>query len=613
MRVTSNMMFAAGVGALQNKQQEMMKVQEQSSTGMKINRPSDDPSGTFRHLLFSTDLTGVQSLQKTSNLATQRLNMGDVKIGNIHDSMLQAQDMVMKYAHSSVGGDPDLLKLFAQDATALYQDVLSLANAELDGVPIFGGGRTTSPFDESILKATSVRIQENGVGTISEGPTWFSSRASISANTEYTPPSDQEGENTHYTISLVAGQYVVAVNGVKQDDAVPVTVESGQLPYLDLGDGAIFTLAGSPREGDVYSFDVVPDGEVYRTTTVQRQGGGGAASVIVDVDYQPPDEESGNLNTSVQVIASAGQYNVYVNGTVQETPLTAIEEAGRPPYLELGNGIILNLGAETREGDMFSFTIEPVDTSDEYASTPVQLRREGGEADLTDYYAGYTATIAEHHNINEVPLSVKVSYLAANQEFEIDINGVTQPRQRASFGEPPTLNLGNGITLNVAGQPSPGDTFYFEVIPDYKGGSEDRPIQITNGKKLPGNMTGSELMEGSGPLGRNVNILGSLAALRGAFLRANPDEVAAQLDRIREGGAQTSDFQAITGVRGVQVAATNAILVSDEASLQEARANNSEVDLFDVISRLQQTSQTMQTMATAERQILNTSLIDFIS
>lgn len=613
MRVTSNMMFTAGVNSLQNQQQEMMQVQEQSSTGMRINRPSDDPSGTFRHMLFNTNLTGVQSLKKTSGLASQRLTMGDVKIGNIHENMLQAQDMVMKYAHSSVGGDPDILKLFATEALALYQDVLSVANSELDGVPIFGGGRTDVPFEDSDLKATNVRVQTNGTGMMADSPAWYTSRADV-ADSGFTPPFDQENSSeTTYKISVLAGQYEVDINGVRESSPVAVTEEPGKLPFLDLGNGAIFTLSGLPREGDVFSFGVRPGVDGFKATQVQLQGSGGATSATVGGEFDPseyaPFIEGANISFKVSV--SEGEYKLDVNGVRQTEPLSVIKESGRPTYVDLGNGVTFNIGDIPKEGDIYVFDVESV--NEEYKATQAQLYRSGGDKDLTNYYTGFSAHVAEDHSILDVPLSVKITYLASNQEYEINVNGIQQPSVKASTGRPPTLDLGRGLSLDVVGQPQVGDVFYFEVVPGYKGGAEDRPVQVVNGKTLPGNITGSELMEGSGNLGRDVNILGSLAALRGAFLRADPEEVAAQLDRIREGGAQASDFQSITGVRGIQVEATNAILISDEASLQEARANNSEVDLFEIISRLQRVSQALQTMATAERKVLNTSLIDFLS
>lgn len=611
MRVTNNMIFNAGVGALQSQQQDMMRLQEETATGMKINRPSDDPSGTFRHMLFSSNLSEVQSLKRTSSLAAQRLSTGDISIGEIHESMLQAQDLVMRYSHSSVGGDPDTLRFFTTEVSSLYDNVLAVVNTELDGVPVFGGGRTHRPFDESRLAATPVRFQENGAGRMVDPPTWYQSSAGIS-EFGFSPPADQEeGATTEIWISYQAGEYEVDINGAREPAPISVTSgESGEPDYLDLGNGVLFTLGSTPREGDRFSFNVTQEDGYYRTSNVRREGSDIASSVTVSGAFQTPDGQEAEDATAYTLLVNHGQFEATVNGVPQGEPLAVTHEAGRPSYVDLGNGVHFNLGEVPKEGDLFSFHVVP--TTFGYGGSVVQTQRHGGIVDRSQSYAGFTASVADDHTLSDLPLSVKVSFLAANQEYLVDINGVEQPPQRATPGPPASLDLGRGLSFNIIGKPQTGDTFYFEVVPEYRGGAQDRPIQVLDGQTLPANVTGAELIEGAGRLGRDVNILGALAALRGAVMRADPEEVASQLDRVRGGGEQVSNFQAITGVRAVQVEATNAILASDELMIQEAQANNSEVDLFALMSQLQQVSQAMEMMATAERKVLNTSLIDFI-
>ncbi|OSM06103.1 hypothetical protein MAIT1_01056 [Magnetofaba australis IT-1] len=73
-----------------------------------------------------------------------------------------------------------------------------------------------------------------------------------------------------------------------------------------------------------------------------------------------------------------------------------------------------------------------------------------------------------------------------------------------------------------------------------------------------------------------------------------------------------SDLQAITGVRNVLMESVNTTLTDDQLILEETKALNIEVDIFEVMSRLQETSQAMQIMTVSERQVLDTSLLDFI-
>ncbi|MBF0628187.1 MAG: hypothetical protein HQL91_08190 [Magnetococcales bacterium] len=394
MRVTNNLLFKSGSMAMQNQQQEILKVQEQSLSGNRTNRPSDDPSGAYRHMIFSSDLSGVQSLKKTTQSSAERLTLADSHMSQLHDALLDAQDLVLQLGQSTVGGNPSTLKAAAQQPLAWYQDMITTANSELDEVPLFGGGKGRAPFDPANLTTTSVRVKHAGSGSLAE-----------------------------------AGSGFVA------------SVTDGQVPA-------------------------------------------------------------------------------------------------------------------------------------------------------------------------NMPLSVKITYLDATNQYQVDINGVQQAP--AALNDKGELDLGQGVKFTATGTPQVGDAYFFEVIPQYQGGSEDRPIRVRQGEVLPGNVTGSELLEGTGEHARGVNLLGAMAALRGALLRADTTEVALQLNRVQEGRAQVSDLQGVTGIRNMQVQAVTATLESDEASLTQVRADNVEADMFKVLSDLEQASQAMQIMTSTQRQVMNTSLIDFI-
>jgi flagellar hook-associated protein 3 FlgL len=103
-----------------------------------------------------------------------------------------------------------------------------------------------------------------------------------------------------------------------------------------------------------------------------------------------------------------------------------------------------------------------------------------------------------------------------------------------------------------------------------------------------------------------------MAAMRGALMRGDTYEVNALLGRITEARAQASDLQAITGIRTSLVDSINNTLTLDEATLQETKAVNLEADLFQVMSELQQANQAMEIMSYSEREIFNTSLVNFL-
>ncbi|MBF0400415.1 MAG: hypothetical protein HQL90_06570 [Magnetococcales bacterium] len=581
MRVTNNMMFAAGVTALQAQQQEIMQAQAQSVSGMRIQKPSDDPSGIFRHLLFSSDLSGVQSLKRNTDIAAQRLVTGDTSLGTAHNSMMRAYELAMNFAHGTAGNDPEILKGSATEALALYQNILTVANMEMDGVPLFGGGRTNTPFDDTHLQTTEVLVQSNGVG--SHRPVPAGLVAGVDAT--FVVPDEQVGLKTSYVITpstTEAGAYDVDINGVRQDLPIFPTERIGMDPYLDLGNGVTINMGGSLGEGDRLFFDVLPpaNARFYKVSPAADGGGG---------------------------------YDVDVNGVRQGTSVFPKERTDQNSVLDLGNGLTLDMGSElgmrVEGGETVSFV--PPGTLFT-TTTPKLFPNEADAPTDVNVSVGFSAKVAPGATFDDLPLSIKLSYQASTGKYAVNINGVERAPVEVRPGRPPLLDLGNGVTFNLVGQPKVGDIFFFEVVPSYQGGEADRPILVSGGKTLPGNVTGGEFVEGGGSIGKGINILGALASLRGALLRGDSAEVAVQLDRLQAGRAQTSDMQSLTGVRSTQMDMTASILASDEGTLQSLKADNSEADLFAVMSRLQQASQSMQMLTTTEREVLNISLLDFI-
>ncbi|MBF0461875.1 MAG: hypothetical protein HQL87_10805 [Magnetococcales bacterium] len=516
MRVTDNMMLSASLSAMQAQQQALMLAQSQSSSGQRIQKPSDDAAGSYRNLLFGSDLTSVQSLQNTTNLASQRLTQGGTAVGVVQNSMEQAYELAMQFSQGTAASNaPETLKSSASSAMALYQDIVSAANTEMNGVPLFGGGRTSAPFDATqnppgtSLCTTAVQVQSSGATALTPAPSGFAASVADSFQAPGVGPS------TAYQIApstTVVGGYDVTVNGVAQTPPVMPTQQAGSSSSLDLGNGITFNLGGQLSAGDSVSFNVVPNGAHFQATPAQ-------------------------LSVPVDGVA---------------TPST-------------------------------------VDAS-----------------------TAFSAQVAPDATLTGIPLSVQVTYQASNGTYDVDVNGVPQIGLQPQDTDPPSLNLGNGLTFNLVGQPQSGDVYYFEVVPSYQGGSADCPIHVGPGQTLPGNVTGAELVNGSGTLSNNVNLLGAVTALRGALLRGDANEVTLQLNRLTAGQTQASNLQATTGVRATQVTAAASTLSTDQLNLQTLKTNNSEADMFDVVSRLTQATNSLQMLTSVERTVSSVSLLNFL-
>ena len=77
IRVTQKTMYNDMVGQMQKNLAGYMESVQQGSTQKKINRPSDDPAGTYRVLTTRIDLTNTAQYQENVDTAKGWLNLED--------------------------------------------------------------------------------------------------------------------------------------------------------------------------------------------------------------------------------------------------------------------------------------------------------------------------------------------------------------------------------------------------------------------------------------------------------------------------------------------------------------------------------------------------------
>src|SRR3954464_11446700 len=142
-RVSNLLRTNVATQSIARTQQGLLDVQNQLSSGLKINAPSDDPGAAAI----------VQQLQKTleqrkgygDNLKTavSHLSEVDSSLGGLSDLLKQAQSI----ASANVGSDvtADARAAAASVVEALYNQALTAGNEQFEGVYLYAGDRATAP------------------------------------------------------------------------------------------------------------------------------------------------------------------------------------------------------------------------------------------------------------------------------------------------------------------------------------------------------------------------------------------------------------------------------------------------------------------------------------
>ncbi len=144
MRVSTSERYQSSTTAIENAQSTMQTLQQEISTGKKINQPSDDPSGMFQAL----SLTSLQNTltQYNSNLTygQQFLQTSDNALNSTNSLVTQAYQLTVQAANSST--DQTARAGMVSQISQMEQQIVSLANSQgSDGQYVFAGQKTQSP------------------------------------------------------------------------------------------------------------------------------------------------------------------------------------------------------------------------------------------------------------------------------------------------------------------------------------------------------------------------------------------------------------------------------------------------------------------------------------
>jgi flagellar hook-associated protein 3 len=142
------MMSERVVFNLQRSMQRFMTLQTNMSTGRRINAPSDDPVGTVRDLNYRTELNDLTQWQKNISQAKNWTNNYDTLLGDMKDFVSSAREIAVAMADGTY--DAAARQASASEVDSIIDQILQMANSELEGRRVFGGNITQrKPFTVS--------------------------------------------------------------------------------------------------------------------------------------------------------------------------------------------------------------------------------------------------------------------------------------------------------------------------------------------------------------------------------------------------------------------------------------------------------------------------------
>jgi flagellar hook-associated protein 3 FlgL len=630
-RVSNSLRSAVSQRNITRTQQALLEVQNQLASGRRLNRPSDNPADSA----IAQQLRKVleQRIAYADNLraASSHLSQVDTTLESLSDLLRQAQTIASANVGSIVSADER--SAAAAIVTNLYNQALSLANAQYQGVYLFGGDRgAQQPFtpdlggvrftgSESVLlnrfdESTVLPFMVNGNEVFGALSTRVRGSADLTpAITDQTRLSDLRG-------ALGQG---IRLGSIRLSDGT--TTRIVDLSHADVVGDVIDAINAAGIGG--ISAAIALDGRGLHVS-----GPAGATISIADM---------GGTTAADLGIRTAGALapGMPVEGAPLGATLTAftrLDDLRGGAGIDRDSGLILRNGERTVTIDLSAAqTVEDLLNAFNSAGVGVfaRINADGTGIDVLNSVQGLTMSIAENGGTTATDLGIRsfspqtplaelnfgrglrtvegADLLITRRDgtsFEVDLSGARSIQDvldlinAADGGGGVSASFavrGNGIVLSD----STGGTGTLRVSRlNYSMALEDLGLDVD----ADGNTLQARDVNGV----HDASLFGNLGRLRDALMRNDQNGITEAAERLR------ADLDRVVRIRG-QVGAQVQELESRQQRLEDQNlATQSMLSLLEdtdynqAIMRFQSLQTALQANLQTTGTMLNLSLLDFL-
>src|SRR3954447_1652744 len=138
MRITQRAVALTSLQGLNRNLDAVGRYQQQLTSGRLINAPSDSPTGTNRAMQTRSDQAAVAQQARNIGDAKSWLEQTDSTLQEMLDTARRVRDLTVQGASTGSNSGPSA-QAIATEVSSLREGLLSLANRNIGGRPLFGG------------------------------------------------------------------------------------------------------------------------------------------------------------------------------------------------------------------------------------------------------------------------------------------------------------------------------------------------------------------------------------------------------------------------------------------------------------------------------------------
>jgi flagellar hook-associated protein 3 FlgL len=143
MRVADQQLFGSTAGSLQRVKERIVRVREQIASQQRIAKPSDDPAIFGQAILEKSALADNSQWIRNIQFGTARVAVADQTLGQTQNLLARVRELAVQARSDTTSAQGRVT--IAQEVRQLHRQVIQLANAEVNGQPVFAGTKTDAP------------------------------------------------------------------------------------------------------------------------------------------------------------------------------------------------------------------------------------------------------------------------------------------------------------------------------------------------------------------------------------------------------------------------------------------------------------------------------------
>ncbi len=155
MRITNNAVSRNALASLQRSLRHVDEAQHRATTGLRVERASDDPSASNSIMASGSSLRAITQYKRNIDSATARTNREESILDTVSRLLERAKELGLGQAGSNANTQTRLVTKAEIDQ--IIQQVVQLGNTSHEGEFLFGGDQSqTPPFTTTVPPFSAV-------------------------------------------------------------------------------------------------------------------------------------------------------------------------------------------------------------------------------------------------------------------------------------------------------------------------------------------------------------------------------------------------------------------------------------------------------------------------